>query len=120
MTTKTRILLACMVLALSGIAQGQNLFVSSYNLGQVERYNGATGAQIDGPFATGQVVTEGVAFSPWDGNLYVASYGTNSILKYNGTTGALIGVFVDGTVACGGSAIGGGPTGITFGPAHDD
>ncbi len=81
--------------------------------GMVEQYNASNGlfssdlAPVDAP--------KGVIVDPADGAVLVASATGNQILKFNGQTGAPLGVFVDGTVACGGSPLNG-PAGIAFGP----
>jgi sugar lactone lactonase YvrE len=101
-----------------------NLYVSSFALGKLLRYDGVTGAPkpapgrtdanfVD-PVAHGLEVANGFAFGP-DGNLYVATVHRNaspgSILKYNGITGDFISEFV--TAGSGGLEF---VDGIAFGP----
>ena len=63
-------------------------------LGEVLRFNGATGAFIDVfvPAESGSFYA-GIAFGP-DGNLYVSNPSTHRILRFDGTTGAFIDVFI--------------------------
>jgi hypothetical protein len=72
-----------------------NLYVSSYNNGQILRYDGTSGAFID-VFASdgGRANPQGLTFGP-DGNLYVAKADPSppTILRYD-PTGQFIDVFV--------------------------
>jgi streptogramin lyase len=90
-----------------------NLYVSSYNTGQVLRFDGTTGAYID-VFASGGGLAnpQGLTFGP-DGNLYVAMADPSppAILRYD-ATGQFMDVFVP-PEANGGLVD---PNGVLFGP----
>src|SRR5260370_23705922 len=81
-------------LALWSSAVSQNLYVSSYNSGLVQAFNGATGAPL-GTFATLPAgdTAGGLVFSPWDASLNVASFTGGRGDKFNGQTGAALGTF---------------------------
>lgn len=72
-----------------------NLYVPTFDSGQVLRFNGSTGAFMNIFVAAG---SGGIGhptdslFGP-DGNLYVLSRDNASVLRYNGTTGAFLGTF---------------------------
>ena len=71
---RMRYLFTAGFLALCSSAVSQNLYVSSYNSGLVQAFNGATGAPL-GTFATLPAGDSagGLVFSPWDASLNVAS-----------------------------------------------
>jgi hypothetical protein len=84
-----------------GLAFGPNgdLYVASFDTGQVLEYNGQTGAFVK-VFATSPTLTDsviGLHLGP-DNNLYVSEYnsgaGQPAIEKFNGTTGASLGTVV--------------------------
>src|SRR5581483_9513300 len=89
----------------------QNLYLTGFNAGTVDRFNGDTG-NIIGRFITGGSLAgpEGLTFGP-DGNLYVVDRVQSAVLRYDGATGAFMDLFV--------KPRSGGLTGaaaITFGP----
>lgn len=94
-----------------------NLFVSSELNGEIQEFNGTTGAFIRSAVATTPTATSGFAFGP-DANIYrverfsVAQAAPQQIVEYNGTTGQPIGVFVSSAMS--GFSIG--PSTIKFGP----
>jgi uncharacterized delta-60 repeat protein len=101
-----------------------NLYVGQYNPGRIYRFDGITGAPIDGgaafidPELTGPTTddinySEQFAFGP-DGNIYVASMTDGKIQRYDGTTGAFIDTFA--TPGAEPSGWPRGPTGVAFGP----
>lgn len=72
-----------------------NLYVPTYDSGQVLRFNGTTGAFMDvfvkaGSGGIGHP-TDAI-FGP-DGDLFVLSRANASVLRYDGTTGAFLGTF---------------------------
>lgn len=71
---------------------GGDLYVNSFNSGQIKRYDGVTGA-FEGNFITVGSATQGQAIGP-DGALYVGSYTGNFIHRYDVNTGASLGAFV--------------------------
>jgi hypothetical protein len=91
----------------------QNLYISSFSTGSIERYNGATGNYV-GRFVGGSGSNlrnpEGIKFGP-DGNLYVVDRTQSAVLRYDGGTGAFIDQFVK--AGAGGYNNAGG---IVFGP----
>jgi sugar lactone lactonase YvrE len=90
-----------------------NLYVSSYNTGQVLRYDGTTGAFVDVFTSGGDLANpQGLTFGP-DGNLYVAKADPSppTILRYD-ATGQFMDVFVP-PEANGGLVD---PNGVLFGP----
>lgn len=78
------------------IRQGANgnLFVNTFQPGQVVQVNGVTGANM-GAFVTGLPSSQGQEIA-LDGSLLVGGYSSNVINKYNVNTGALIGGFTVG------------------------
>lgn len=90
----------------------QNLYITSYSTGSVERYNGVTGNYI-GRFAGSNSPLrnpEGLAFGP-DGNVYVVDRTQSAVLRFDGETGSYIDQFVRPGAAGYNNA-----SGITFGP----
>ena len=82
------------------------LYVSSRNLGRIEKFNETTGADL-GVFAT-KTNASTALFSPDGSKFYSASTTATTLSQYDGTTGALInGSFGTGL---------GGPAQATFGP----
>lgn len=95
-----------------GITYGPdgNLYVPSFNSGDVLRYNGTTGAFIDKFIAAGSGGLSQPRQMIWrDGKVYVSSDNGNKVLRYNGTTGA----FMDTFVAAGSGGLNG-ATGMVF------
>jgi sugar lactone lactonase YvrE len=70
-------------------------------VGEVLRFNGATGAFIDVFIPAEGEFWVGIAFGP-DGNLYVSSPITHRIVRFDGTSGAFIDVFISNatSLAC--------------------
>ena len=85
-----------------------NLYVNNYGGGNIERFNGTTGAFM-GVFANPSAQVLDLTFGP-DGNLYVTSSFVG-VLRFNCTTGASMGTF-----ASTGSAGISSPVGVRFGP----
>ncbi len=73
------------------------LYVASFSLDAVLRYDGVTGAYVDDfiPSGTGAIngPDAGMDFGP-DGHLYIPSFNNNRVLRYHGKTGAPMGAFV--------------------------
>ena len=105
---RVRYLFTAGFLARCTCAVSQTLYVSSYNSGLVQAFNGATGAAL-GTFATlpSGDSAGGLVFSPWDASLNVASFTGGRVDKFNGQTGASLGTF----------ATLGGADHLVFGPA---
>jgi len=84
-----------------GLAFGPNgnLFVVSYGLGQVQEYNGTTGASVGTFVSTGNLsYPKDLVFGP-NGDLFVTYgifAGQGGVQQFNGTTGAFMGTFVGG------------------------
>ena len=105
---KVRYLFTAGFLALCSTAVSQTLYVSNYNSGLVQAFNGTTGVAL-GTFATlpSGDSAGGLVFSPWDASLNVASFTGGRVDKFNGQTGASLGTFA--TLA--------GADHLVFGPA---
>ncbi len=89
----------------------QNLYLTGFTQGAVDRFNGDTG-NIIGRFISGGNLAgpEGLTFGP-DGNLYVLDRIQSAVLRYDGATG----VFIDTFVKSGAGGLTGGGA-IAFGP----
>lgn len=78
---------------------GQYLLVSSYDTGEIKRYD-TNGVFVDN-FAVLPAAGPGTNAHPWDilfdadGNMLVSDTPNNRILRFNGTNGAFMDVFVD-------------------------
>lgn len=79
------------------------LYVASFSLDAVLRYDGVTGAFVDEFIPAGSGALNGpdagMDFGP-DGHLYVPSFNNNRVLRFDGKTGASLGSFtpVDASV----------------------
>jgi MYXO-CTERM domain-containing protein len=103
----------CVGTVLFALNARADLFVSSYNTGQVLRYDQNTGAFLS-VFASGGGLSnpEGLVFNAdtnADGipDFFVTSGGSNSVIEYDGSSGNLVGTFSTGL---------NGPIGMTVGP----
>jgi len=91
----------------------QNLYISSFFNGAIERYNGSTGNYIGRFASSGNSPLRnpwGITFGP-DGNLYVVDRIRSAVVRYDGGTGA----FIDDFVKPGAGGYNN-PAGIKFGP----
>jgi sugar lactone lactonase YvrE len=86
----------CAIFLMAAVAQAQNLYVSSYNLGIIMVV--ATNGTVQTNFTTGLNEPNGMAFSS-AGNLFVANTGSGNIVEftnYNGTVRTNVNVFAAG------------------------
>jgi hypothetical protein len=103
------------------VARYQTVFDGTYSyVGEVLRYDAATGTPLPGAGHTGARFAYGgiqqafdLTIGP-DGDLYVADYTQNAILAFDGTTGASRGVFVPPNPQINGGLSG--PRSLAFGP----
>lgn len=73
------------------------LYVASFSMNAVLRYDGETGAYVDDfiPSGTGAIngPDAGMDFGP-DGHLYIPSFNNNRVLRYHAKTGVSLGPFM--------------------------
>lgn len=77
------------------VGPDNHLYVASFTLDSVLRYDGETGEYID-TFVNNIDTPNGLDFGA-DGNLYVSSFWGKSVLQYDGTSGEFMGTFIADT-----------------------
>jgi len=94
------------------IGPGNSLYISSYNLDSIVKFNAVTGTFEQLIVSTGSGgLSKPHGLTIHNNQIFVSSFGTNGVKRYDAITGNFIGDFV-----AGGSGGLDGPTGLIFGP----